>query len=61
MQPLKLRTTFVTPFQEARSFTDLRKVQLPTSVFLCVEAIRPGNSPQIQTGSVAACNIQKKR
>jgi len=28
------------PVQEAPSFTDLRKVQLPTTVFLCVEAIR---------------------
>eukprot|EP00434_Breviolum_minutum_P022250 symbB.v1.2.019636.t1/scaffold1616.1/size109294/12 len=28
------------PVQEVPSFTDLRKVQLPTTVFLCVEAIR---------------------
>ena len=33
------------PVKEAPSFTDLRKVQLPTTVFLCVEAIRPGKLP----------------
>lgn len=41
----KLLTTCDHPVKEAPSFTDLRKVQLPTTVFLCVEAIRPGKLP----------------